>query len=729
MSLLALISGLINLSSQAVYQKVVSMIAGDLYSTFLAVTLTFIFGSAVGSYFGSRLRSHLPWIELLSGLYALTLRWLIDQPMAQTSQPLWFVILGLLVPAFALGTHIPLYSYYLKQIRFGWVYALYHFGAVVGLFVFEAHFSQAGSTKGALALVGMLQVGLGLILLFIQRQGLFHLSEPLQKKWPAWQKTLPVVVGSTLSFYFLFWSLKTQIMLTEGYRLHATCISAAVLFWMSLAGVTQKKWNKTSTSQLLLWQAGLLTLMYAAFPWIYPKLASSFNGSIIQYFSISFLLALLLTPYIYLSSLIFIKATQGLVSDGWDVDSASGALGVFAALANIVGMVIASLMSAELWYPPFFFVPLMAMLTAFVLLYFKIRIQYAGVSVLLLLVSLGLGFIQPPQAASLFETRVHPSDRQNYQTDRIKIFSSPFSTIALFSIVEKPAENLKRTAQERFYIVDGHVSHNIYMGMEYKIGLIAAHYRKEPFQKSLVIGLGSGQAAWSVAATSMHTDIVEISPAAISNLNALSVHNFNMSQDSNYTIHLRDGLDFVKNCNPGTYDLIFNTATYPANFNAAKVYSAEFVNDVKRCLKTDGIYQTYFDGNTVNTVDEVYQFLAPIHQSFPSVDITLDPYPSVIASVSPRTMHSLSSKQFVDGRKWKLLKDNFEEEFEKTCNRILRDVQPPKSHHYPVSTLDRPWLEALSLKNGIAALRPDIEFPPVEEYFQSEGNWATVGCE
>ncbi len=52
-------SGLISLTFQALFQRLVSLSAGDLYTTFAFTSLVFIVGSAVGSFLGPFFRKQL----------------------------------------------------------------------------------------------------------------------------------------------------------------------------------------------------------------------------------------------------------------------------------------------------------------------------------------------------------------------------------------------------------------------------------------------------------------------------------------------------------------------------------------------------------------------------------------------------------------------------------------------------------------------------------------------
>lgn len=732
MIILALLSGLINISSQAVYQKVVSMTAGDLYTTFLAVTLTFIFGSAVGSFYGNRIRGFLPWIELLSGLYALLIRFLLDAALIGIDVPMAMVILGLLLPAIALGTHIPLYSYYLKKIKFGFIYSLYHFGAILGLFIFEWHFVNSGSTKGALFVVGVSQVILGLLLVYLKNKSFFKIESlnNLKKLQIPFRIISLIFISSLISFYFVFWALKTQVMLTEGFRLHATSISAAVFFWMSLAGVSSQWIKRISPVRLIELQLLSIMFLMISFPRLSLGIVDLYSGSVNQYILVSFMLSLYLTCYTFFSSSIFISATNQCRLAGNDIDYCSGRLGLIAAFGNIFGMLLGGGLASELWFPIYFIVPAVIILTASLALNHNVKSIKTYILPTLTIICF-IFFGSKPQKENLFDSRVLSIDRDNIKVVNSAVYSSPFSAVGLFSIEAKKnaGDSYQAVNGRRIYVVDGHWSHDVYSGMEFVAGLVAARYTDSPLNSSLVIGVGSGQAAWGVSSISRKTDLVEISPAVIENLKKFEMFNRSLLKKDSIQIYLQDGMSFLSNCSSSNYDLIVNTATYPANFNAAKLYSDELVALAKSCLAPNGLYQTYFDNSTAITIKEVYEFLAPIHKHFKYVDIFTRPYPLVIASNVRRNISPINSNKFVDKNDWDFLKKRNPTELNEKCVDVIRNVSKPNAE-YSMSTIDRAILESNSLKNSIAAYDTNRVYLEIEEFFIPEGKESLkLSCE
>lgn len=738
MILLALISGLINLSSQVVYQKVVSMVAGDLYTTFMAVTLTFIFGSAIGSYFGNRVRRYLPYIELGAGIFSLLVFFLLQGPFYEHRISTALVIAGLFLPALALGTHIPLYSYYLRRMRFGFVYCLYHFGAIFGLLAFEWYYVNAGSVKASMFVVAITQIALGLVLVILSKFNRFLVEDKQNASVRLLDffknnqaAVVNVVLASTFSFYIVLWALKTQTMMTETYRLHATSVSVAVFFWMALAGVLNKGTKYFSMASLFLGMAISFVFIQGGFPVLGPDITRLYTGVLSNYFAVSFILSIFFTVPVFFSSLIFVKQTQELQTK-YDVDVASGILNLFSGAGNILGFVVAGTMARYFWTKEYFLFAIVLVLVFSLILSAKQKNLKRISPVVLVLVVCAIFFSQKNHKDYLFETRLGTATQECEKFVDIEVYSHPFTTMALMS--NKRKENIPNHCFEyrprRYYVVDGHISHNIWSVTEFLVGLSSAQYFDRPLKNSLVIGIGSGQAAWGVAAISEHTDLVEISPVVIDNLDHLKDLNGDLKNRANIKFILDDGFSVVRDCKPGSLDLIFNTSTYPSSFNASKLYSDEFVGLAKKCLGPEGVYQTYFDENSVRDMETFFEFMAPIQKHFKYVDVMLQPYPQVYATNSPTQIHTLTKKDFLKAEDLAYFSQKYAGELDIPCRPFFRMIARPEESPR-MTTLDRAYLEQNTILSAIDLDYSEsvLVFPFVDIYAPKAGAKPVPTCE
>jgi spermidine synthase len=719
MSLLVLISGLLNLSSQVLYQKVVSMTAGDLYTTFIIVTLSFILGAAIGSYFGYLLRRVLPLIELFMGLYTLFVSFLLTGAFYQFEIPSVVIMLGLVPPAVALGTHLPLYSYYLRRWSFGWVYGAYHLGAILGLFLVEAYFINAGSVKAALVFFGLAQVILGLILLIVVRQGKFKIEIPIRDKNIHFRNpvvrnsSIAIFVLSTLSFYQTFWALHTQVFFTEGHRLQLTMVSAAIFTWMTVGGAVSRWVRNVPIAIYFLFWAISCVAIQSGLAFLPQWIREQITGTSFNYFLTSYALALFTTLPILVSSLLFISETNKNAKPE-NLDQQSGYLNMFASLGNVSGVILAGCFAHLLWSAAYAQLAIAVCALGFIYFgihSFKNNLVVSGGVFISGLILLG-GNSQ--QMDEILAARFPDYAANSQFIKTISIYSNPFSSLVLAERDFKSEfkSDPKLPSASLFYFVDGHLSHDLSLGTEFMVGLRASKYFSTPPQKSLVIGLGTGQSAWSVKAISEKTDVLEISPAAVQSLHLLRDYNNGLQADDDFKIILTDGFSYLRKCPPGSYDFILNTATYPSNFNASKLYSEEFVELAKNCLSPSGIYETYFDYNVVGTAEELREFLAPLRKHFKYIDIMPEPYPLVFAYNEPRKLTPLNSQKILRLED----KDFFSAEIKtgflpvKECEPVLRDV-PFDDQPAEMNTLDRAILERNSLRNMIRN-QASTKFPP-----------------
>ncbi|WP_413294217.1 hypothetical protein ACLSU7_03755 [Bdellovibrio sp. HCB185ZH] len=683
------------------------MTLGDLYITFLLVTLTFISGTALGSLLSSKIRRYLPWVEILTGIYNLGLFLALSLDFYKIQPPQFVVVLGLLLPAVSLGIQLPLYSYYLRRIRFNFIYGLYHGGAILGLLAFEIYFTFGLSVKASLLALSLGQIGLGAVLVFLLNHDIFHVD---QSPSGAWKKLftknflvipLSVFLISALSSYQVFWALKTQVFLTEAFRLHATLISAAVFFWMTVAGFSEKRLHNASRTFLFFAWAAALLVLQSSFSTLPPLITENFTGNLSNYFIWSSVLALCLTLPVFASSLVFIKSTQEL-SVHFPVDQASGYLNAIACLGNILGMVLAAFMAPYLWTNFYFSTALGILIFAVMILtYFDKKYALASWGFVVLVIFAFFAF-QKDQASGLFNNRFVKQIRP--ASINSQIFSEAFSSIA---VMEDPITDGQVSLH---YIVDGHRSHIIDRGTENLIGLYARRYFADSLEKSAVIGVGTGQTSWGVTAISEHTDLIEISPTVLKNLQHFKEYNNDLANNPHKSIHLIDGMSYLRNCPAGSYDLIVNTATYPGNFNAAKLYTLEFVELVKSCLKPHGVYQTYFDGSTVHNVAELADFLAPIQAHFKHIDIIAGYYPILMAYNESRPLSSGPMESFLRESDARFYNETLKKKpiFNLRCNFMYRDI--PLYTGGKMNTLDRAVLEATSIRNIINNLYQRDEF-------------------
>jgi spermidine synthase len=112
--------------------------------------------------------------------------------------------------------------------------------------------------------------------------------------------------------------------------------------------------------------------------------------------------------------------------------------------------------------------------------------------------------------------------------------------------------------------------------------------------RALVLGVGSGATAGTAACLVDRLDCVEINPAVLRNQWRMAAHNFDIASKRNVNFILDDGIHFMNVCRE-RYPLIINTVTSPRYFSSSKLYTADFLETVRRRLAPDGVYVTWVD--------------------------------------------------------------------------------------------------------------------------------------
>lgn len=694
---LAIFSGLVNLAAQSVFMRVVSAANGDYYLTYFLTTLSFIVFSSVGNLLGYRLRKWLPAIELGAGAYALAIFGLIRGGMlASFGLPTVVVVLVLMPPAFALGTHIPLYAHFVRQ-RIGLTYGLYHMGAALGVLAIEWFVLPYVPLSAALGILGVSQVGLGLVVgsvFYVQKfaQGIETMVPAVA--WHTWARRnqhalIAVFLASLASYLAIGWGLKNLENLLLPTRMHNGVYNGVVLLMLAAGGLGSLLMSRMPLA-VLAPVAGIGGLAGMAFYSALPDLLR--NATFLAIEVSVFTLALLFSIPVFLSAVVFNRVADGMSGER---DMNTGRLMFVAAVGNLAGgfaVILAGPVTLTVW-PAL----VAGSLLAFVLIAwsgFRDSAVVALGSFVLAAISLGgMTKLTFDPVQTVFSLR---SPQLRFEGSE---FTSNLGSTAGYVYgrqIGGPADSLPDLM---VYFVDGHDSHNILSDMETAVGLLPSQFISRPFKKSMVIGVGSGQTSYGVSTISERTDIVEISPAVIEALPMFSAYNHEVWKHAGTEIHKDDGLNFARHCSAGTYDYIFNTSTYPMMFNAYKLYTNEFVAAAKRCLRPDGIFQVYFDDNAGNTVEQVRAILAPLAKHFKYIGITPNPYPNVFASD-----HPLVQKNVIDLTA--IVRSDRDRQILRKMPEVLQAIgcsgwyapeplMPTRST--PLSTLDEPFIERTSM--------------------------------
>ena len=246
---LACLSGCLGLAYELLFERAYSLICGDLYLTYAAIVLTFIFGGSLGNLCGYRLRRALPALEIAGGIIALIFGLFLRIGGYLTTIPTPVMIALLLLPSFIVGLHLPLYGHYFYQKAFDKLYTIYHLGATLGLLAIECLLIPHFALSTIFIICGSIQIIIGISVAYQTHTGRFQIKKiDLQipqlvaiARQNAGILTL-VFTMSLLSYYFHFFLIKIlnfyEVITRPTYSFFSSFLSPVLPSVLGLLHVT-----------------------------------------------------------------------------------------------------------------------------------------------------------------------------------------------------------------------------------------------------------------------------------------------------------------------------------------------------------------------------------------------------------------------------------------------------------------------------------------------------------
>lgn len=591
-----LVSGFCGISYEVLYGRLLGNLAGDQFVVSALVLLTFLAGIGIGSLVAHRLWRHLWLIEGAIGVWAAGFvlaaptfdATLYSMGSAQAST-LVMGLVGLGPPALLIGCSIPLFSGYLHRLRggrpFARVYTLYNVGAATTALLIEFTLLRwLGLSKTVFAL-GALNVALALALRVgygeLRRAGpprVEHLAFP--------RRDLAALalagVGSAL---FQLTMVKVAECLFGPFR-----ETFAIVLALALGGIAA---GSAITERLRLNLGTVLLGSVLGVAWVlaglglvaelYAASRAAFGSSTAAVASAKLLaLGVLMLP----ASMSFGATVPALLGRQDDVARDSGRLLFVAAMGNAAGfLLMAFVLHRMLDYGALLL--LVGATSAAAVFVHGRRLQpramvLTGLSACLLcahqllwdedLLYLGHTSFRSPKKLSRAQERWGYAIRYKGSRD-------------VFSIVW--------FGEHPYFFINGYVSIPLDTPTEKLVGAFSSTFSPR-LDRALVLGVGSGATAGTVAALFEHTIAVEINEAVLDNLHRLGDQNFDLVSRSNATLVHDDAIHFTK-ASDERYSLILNTVTTPLYFSSSKLYTQDYFEVVKQRLTPDGVYVTWFD--------------------------------------------------------------------------------------------------------------------------------------
>jgi len=298
-----------------------------------------------------------------------------------------------------------------------------------------------------------------------------------------------------------------------------------------------------------------------------------------------------------------------------------------------------------------------------------------------------------------------------------QVFISPAAFAQTRASLEK-AEVLKRfdsqisvvtsTAGVESLNINGYPSLIAYRGRtiptEIVYGLVPTVFAPRR-TNALVLGVGTGMTAGTVALLYDRMTAVEINPAMLELLPRWREHNFDLHARVNATRVLDDGLSFLARKGE-PYDAILNTVTSPLYFSSSKLYTRDFFELVKSRLAPGGIYTAWFDSRATDEGARI--IFATLAKSFTDcVFVYLrSGYCQVICSSQPIVARPLPEEAWPAAIREKLARLSLT-----PISRLVEALALPRHHLFDtdwgnrINTFDLPVLEYTMASRSLSLSR------------------------
>ena len=619
--LLLFSSGLCGIAYEILYGRLLANIIGDQFLISTAVLLTFLLGIGLGALYAHRLWRGLWLIEAGIGLYAVLFAYNLARiesllyaylPGVGTSATasLAVAVFLLIVPAFLIGVSLPLFAGYAQQLRprqgyFAASYAVYNFGAAATVIVVEFWLIRQVGIREAVLYMGALNglVALVLVTLYAPVARATVTGPKLSSSGFSRGVLVALAISSIASAIFQLSAVRLSEMLLGPYRESFAYILCVVLAGIAL-GSLLVNWYRIRFVPLMIanilalcWILGGLTWVMQLYAEYYQEVNDSYWAQV--GFKLLCITVLFLGPAMTFGATIpaLLNTLQsGAVAQGRDAARSPGYLLYIASLANAAGFVLMFLvLHKRLDYGDLLLVVALLSGTSLVVVsLFDAESRTSLVKIPLLSVGLVVGL-----AALLLNGRLAWNEELLYQGHySFKSLEAMESRIGNHATSERykgeqDVLSISRRNGGAYFFINGKISINLEDATEKIVGAISGVFA-ENHRRAMVLGVGSGATAGAVGLLFDEVEGVEISGVILENLPRIEEHNFGIAQMPNVSLIHDDAIHAVR-LSEGGYSLILNTVTSPLFFSSSKLYTVEFLQNVRSKLAPGGLYMTWLD--------------------------------------------------------------------------------------------------------------------------------------
>ena len=587
---LACLSGCCALAYEVLYMRALTTVLGDMFYVHAALLSTFLVGIALGAKLAYRWFRWLFLLEILTGLFALGFPFLL-QSFAQfpyrssiVSSPSLTILstVGFLViPSLLIGFSIPLFSGYLKacmpdRLAFQRIYVAYNLGAVLSVLGVEFLLVRYLGVSNSLAAIGCMNLLIGASLILAGNSPTSR--PPGATKELGSLRVAAVALASLASAAFQMFFLQLSYLVFEPHRENFAVAVSVTLFGIFVGARIASRTRVSFATLLVLLPVtlGSIYSLYLPILRLHQSTAPWAGESDLLILAHKFLIGC----FFALGPMILFGATlPSLMRSEGEVTSEAGCLLFVSSLANAAGYLAYVLVGH-----PYFTVR-------------TILLCIAGSSVAASLLATGLRWSKAQAllalgGVALLLTMAKAWDERNFYLAQWVDRLSSGSKVTIFKSGAESA-TLLTGLNYQWVSYNGHPSIYVQTGgkvnrAEMLSGVIPA-LGAPRLERALVLGLGTGITAGTVASIFRFTDVVEINAAFLKMAPVLRHVNLDILENPAARVHLSDGRAFLTG-KEGLYDAIVNSILAPTYFAASKIYTVEFYEQVKRALKPDGVF-------------------------------------------------------------------------------------------------------------------------------------------
>ena len=607
---LAGFSGACGLAYEVIYSRLFSNYFGD-HFVINGIILSAVFmGISFGSWKSSRFIRQLAYIELGIGLYAIGIATLFSFWGFEISgfgqslviNPLKLVVL-LFIPAFFIGTCVPLFTQYIsffggKNVSaFTGVYALYNFGALLSVIVIEFILLRWWGIRFTAYAVGIVNLFIGGFLLSLGKKNQWNKFRK-KKKYKLDRLMMAVLfLASFVSGVFQLYSLRIAALVFGPFRENLAIILVSTMLGITIGSVLSVikgfSFKKALAATLLGYLFFLLLL--PAFISSWSMISESAPDS--WYLILKILFLTVYPLFIFTMFGAWVPLIVKYHKNQGSVDMVGPILGI-SSLANGLGVLFMFLVLyryLSLLQNGILILILFVVSYAILIGSEENRIRFSG-DFLFKMATVGV-FV-------FFIIHFWPEKELllGYQSisssKRLKDEKEIFQDFVTYKAFDQSASVISFKDKSRVLVFNGHQSLYFYPDdrktalREMTMGASPVLFTGE-VKQALVFGLGSGITAGATAQLYNQTKIVEINPAMLRIPQHFAYENKNIMEAKNVNIVLDDGMSWLLK-DDNTYDAIVNTITKPQYYSASKLYTREFYEIVLSRLNENGVYSGWF---------------------------------------------------------------------------------------------------------------------------------------